>query len=791
LYKVCHYFYYIRIMRIIVLFSAIFFMAGGIFSAPLNLTGTVKELSESGSSVENAVVLLKVNDGLIAYARTLSDAAGQFTLLPGKDVPGEITPIARPVAPLLVRYASYQAMDLKGRTHSTNSLPQGIYVLLGKTESGKSVNLGTVYHRGGALKVGEVTQKEQKVRALSRLQTAAGDEVQLIVRKAGFLPTEVLINSFDENVGIVVLERDPLEARIDSVMNLMTLYDKIYQMTQPGISKDYFTGNIQLNNSTFGNDTNLYGSVLQGGDGYSDNVLNTMNNALNSYNLKIPVTYGKDMMHGAAAIVGATVFPHNIGMGATRDSALVRRACEVTAKESWAGKVDLIFGPAISVPQDERWGRTYEGFGETAELAVMMGAACIRGYQGDKYNAPWRVIATAKHYLADGSTTEGKDRGNNATITEKELREIHLPGYEAAVEQGVLSIMASFNQIGGTHQHVDKVRLTDWLKTELGFDGYVISDWQGIANSTRPGFTEDYGNQNNSPSLTSDAVRDAINAGIDLAMEPGTHTTFISLLKELVSQSAVSQDRIDDAVRRILRAKFRAGRMDNPQGVSGTGTIGNQENRAVAREAVRKSLVLLKNDGSVLPIFKNAKVFVTGSHANNHGYQCGGWTSVGNISTGWQGAGGTMSGATSIQKGIEDKVASGSMVTTAGAADVIIYATGETPYAEWKGDKSLNDLNFTDTQLATLRSQNPTKKIVVIFISGRAMVVENLLSNSDAFVAAWLPGSEGAGIADVLFGDNNFTGKLPFTWPRKLSAIPKNSTEQSDDWFPYGYGLSY
>ena len=768
-------------MRTIFLFSAIFFMAGGIFAAPLNLTGTVKALSESGASVENAVVLLKVNDNLLAYARTLSNSAGQFVLLPNKEAPGEVvTPIARPVALLPVRYASYQAMDLKGRAHSPHNLPQGIYVLLGKTESGKSVNLGTVYHRGGALKVGEVAQKEQKARVLAKLQTTAGDEVQLIVRKAGFLPKEVSISSFDEDVGVVVLERDPLEDRIDSVMALMKLDDKIYQMTQPEVA-------------TFGNGTYLYGSVLQGGTGYSNDVLNTMNTALNSYNPKIPVTYGKDMMHGAAAIVGATVFPHNIGMGATRDSALVRRACEVTAKESWAGSVDLIFGPAISVPQDERWGRTYEGFGETAELAVMMGAACIRGYQGDKYNAPWRVIATAKHYLADGSTTEGKDRGNNATITEKELREIHLPGYEAAVEQGVLSIMASFNQIGGTHQHVDKVRLTDWLKTELGFDGYIISDWQGIANSTRPGFTEDYSNpmNPNTPSLTSNAVRDAINAGIDLAMEPGTHATFISLLSGLVPQS-VSQDRIDDAVRRILRAKFRAGRMDNPRGVSGnySGTIGSQEHRAVAREAVRKSLVLLKNEGSALPISKTAKVFLTGTHANNHGYQCGGWTTVGRIGNGWQGAGGTMSGATSIQGGI-DMVAPGARVTAAAQADVIIYATGETPYAEWSGDKNLSQLNFTDTQLATLKSQNSGKKIIVVFISGRAMVVESLLSNSDAFVAAWLPGTEGAGIADVLFGDYDFEGKLPFTWPRTTSVIPINSTEQNANWFPYGYGLSY
>ena len=782
-------------MRTIFLFSAIFFMAGGIFAAPLNLTGTV--LDESGTPVENAVVLLKVNDGLIAYARTLSGSNGQFTLLPGKDAP---TPITRPAALLPVRYASYQALDLKGRTHSTNSLPQGIYVLLGKTENGKSVNLGTVYHKGGALKTGEITQKEQKARTLARLQTAAG-EIQLIVRKTGYLPKEVLINSFEENVGTVVLERDPLEARIDSVMNLMGWNDKFYQMTQPQIS---WQG---VQNSTFGNGTYLYGSVLHGGDGYSGSVLSTMSNAINSYNPKIPVTYGKDMMHGAAAIVGATVFPHNIGMGATRDSALVREACEITAKESWAGNVDLIFGPAISVPQDERWGRVYEGYGETAELAVQMGAACVRGYQGEKYNAPWRVIATAKHYLADGGTigggvnsygrNGGTDRGN-VNIEDDSLRVLHLPGYEAAVEQGVLSVMASFNQIRGVHQHIDKERLTGWLKTELGFDGYIISDWLGIGNSLSPGAT-DANNYGGGTTTDPSAIRNAINAGIDLAMEPGTESSFISGLRTLVDtisdNGSVTKARIDDAVRRILRAKFRAGRMDNPAGIRSTvinsyGNFGNTNNRDVARKAVRKSLVLLKNENNALPISKSAKVFVTGSHANDPGYQCGGWTSVGSISTGWQGAGGQMSGATSIQGGV-DIVAPGARVTSAAQADVIIYATGETPYAEWDGDRTLAQLNFSDTQLATLRNQNPTKKIVVVFISGRAMVVENLLSNSDAFVAAWLPGSEGAGIADVLFRDYDFTGKLPFTWPRTTSVIPINSTEQNANWFPYGYGLSY
>ena len=416
-----------------------------------------------------------------------------------------------------------------------------------------------------------------------------------------------------------------------------------------------------------------------------------------------------------------------------------------------------------------------------------MGAACIRGYQGTKYNAEWRVIATAKHYLADGGTQNGKDRGN-VTANDTDIRKIHFPGYEAAVEQGVLSVMVSFNQINGVHQHIDSTRITGWLKTELGFDGYIISDWQGIANSNQPGFTEcDYTNPNCGPTLTSDAVRKAINAGVDLAMEPGSHTNFISFLTTLANNGQVSDERINDAVRRILRAKFRAGRMDNPAGIGNTvkntyGDIGSQAHRDIAREAVRKSLVLLKNDNA-LPISKTAKVFVTGSHATNTGYQCGGWTGNGCETSGfsqtcygWTNTRDNIQGATSIKDGF-NKVVSNSVVNSANEASVIVYVTGEKPYAEFNGD--LQSLTFQDNlsnpNLSTLKSQNSGKKIITVFISGRAMDTNSLIGSSDAFVAAWLPGSEGAGIADVLFGDQPFTGKLPRKWGT----------------YDYGFGLSY
>ena len=274
----------------------------------------------------------------------------------------------------------------------------------------------------------------------------------------------------------------------------------------------------------------------------------------------------KDNVHGMGDVNGSTIFPHNIGLGATRDSALVRRIGESIAKEMWAAGIDLNFSPAISVPRDERWGRVYEGYGETPELAVMMGAAMVRGLQGERFNAEWRVISTAKHFLADGATDKGYDRGES-TVSDEDLKKIHLPGYEAVVEQGVLSVMASFNQIRGVHQHVDSTRLTGWLKTDLAFDGYVIADWEGIENSRTPGEAGDYSGTSVGTS-SSDAIKKSINAGIDMAMVPSSYSSFGSTLLSLVNSGGVSQARIDDAVRRILRAKFRAGRMDNPSGPS-------------------------------------------------------------------------------------------------------------------------------------------------------------------------------------------------------------------------------
>lgn len=601
------------------------------------------------------------------------------------------------------------------------------------------------------------------------------------IRKAGFLPETLSVAAVD-SLKKVVLKRDPVEHQIDSLMAKMSLEDKIGQMTQALVP-----------HVAFGN--TICGSVLQGGGAYAKDIF------AEAWNQPIPASYGKDNVHGVADVINATVYPHNIGLGATRDSALVRKIGQAVAEEMWAARIDLNFAPALSVPQDERWGRTYEGFGEKAELAVDLGSAFLRGLQGDHFDAQWRVAGTVKHFIGDGGTDKGWDRGD-VKISDKQIRELHLPPYIAAVEQGAQSVMASFNTIRGVHQHVDSLRLTGWLKTELGFDGYVIADWEGIQHSITPGNAGDYSGKKTNIS-SEEAIRRAINAGIDMAMVPSSAESFMSVLKSLVEAGKVTQSRVDDAVRRILRVKIRGGRLANPRGpakyVGVKEFIGSAEHRALAREAVQKSLVLLKNE-NVLPLAKTAGVFVTGSHADHTGLQSGGWT------LGWQGTRGEVPGATSILAGV-DQVAKGARVETLDSANTVLYVIGETPYAEWFGDfrdKDFNNKLFTTERSHTTHFESIEtnvkqikewkalgKRVVVVLIAGRPLPVTDLINAADGFVMAWLPGSAGEGVADVLFGDVKPTGKLPHTWPKNAKQIPINDGDGKKGLFPYGFGLTY
>jgi beta-glucosidase len=560
---------------------------------------------------------------------------------------------------------------------------------------------------------------------------------------------------------------------VEALLSQMTLDEKIGQMTQADMKA--------LKDGKEVHDF-LLGSVLSGADSlpkpsepatwaamydrYQSQALSTR--------LGIPILYGVDAVHGHGAVKGATIFPHNIGMGCTRDPAIVEAAARVTAREMAGTGVDWNFAPCIAVARDERWGRTYESFGETAELAESLGAASVRGFE--QASDGTAILACAKHFLADGGTLGGKDQGD-ARISEEELRAIHLPGYVAAIKAGVGSVMISYSTWNGQHMHGNKRLITDVLKGELGFQGFVVTDWQAI-DRMAPG---DY----------SQAIDIAVNAGVDMVMVPNAYRDFLMRLKALVTAGRVPQARIDDAVRRILKQKVRFKLWERPFTEAAlTAQIGAPAHREVARDAVRKSLVVLKNDKQTLPLRKEARVHLCGLRADNMGVQCGGW------SVGWRGRRGDITPGTTIRKAIE-KVVGGARIdysengAGAGNADVVVAVVGEDPYAEGSGDRAKLELLPQDLALieAVKRSGKP---LVVVLISGRPIILGDVLDAATAVVAAWLPGTEGDGVADVLYGAYKPTGKLSCSWPSNMSQVPINVGDpRYAPLFPYGYGLSW
>lgn len=561
---------------------------------------------------------------------------------------------------------------------------------------------------------------------------------------------------------------------IEQLLAQMTLDEKVGQMTQA--SRTALQG---------AEVRELYlGSVLNGGeDMLTPNTPNGWADAIDRYQMQalstrlgIPFMYGVDAVHGNAEMRGATVFPHNIGLGATRNADLIEKVGKAAAEEIAASGVRWTFAPCIAVPRNERWGRTYEGFGETPELASMAAPAAVRGLQGEKLGSPESVIACAKHFVADGATQDGVDQGD-AVISEQELRAIHLPGYAAAVKAGVGSIMASYSSWNGQRLHGQKYLITDVLKGELGFQGFVVSDWEGI-DKMGTSFKEN--------------VANAINAGVDMAMCSNGYRQFIRAVKSLVSSNRIPMSRIDDAVRRILRVKAAAGLWEHPMtNRTLAAQVGSSEHRTVGRDAVRQSMVLLKNDKKILPLKKGLRIHVAGSKANDMGAQCGGWT------VGWQGRLGAITPGTTVLAAIERAMAGGAKVTTsrdasgAAAADVVVVVVGEEPYAEMSGDRKELVLSSTD-RAAIANARKSGKPVVTVLITGRPLVIEDWLPMTDGLLVAWLPGTEGDGVADVIFGDYKPTGKLPHTWPRTMKQVPINVGDASyDPLFPYGFGLSY
>ncbi|VAH36983.1 unnamed protein product [Triticum turgidum subsp. durum] len=588
----------------------------------------------------------------------------------------------------------------------------------------------------------------------------------------------------------------PVEARVRDLLGRMTLREKAGQMAQVELSVASPRALAELG----------VGSLLNGGgrppfDGASPSdwagVVDGMQRLALSSRLAVPIIYGIDAVHGNNNVVGATIFPHSVGLGASRDAELVRKIGEATALEVRATGMHWTFAPCVAVCRDSRWGRCYESYSEDPEM-VRSFTTIVAGLQGQPpadhphgypflHSVRENVLACAKHYVGDGGTHKGINEGNTICSLD-DLERIHMKPYPDCISQGVATVMASFSQWNGEPLHASHHLLTDVLKGKLGFQGFVVSDWEGIDHLCEPRGS-DYRH----------CIAQAVNAGMDMVMIPFRFEKFLEDLVFLVETGEIPLSRIDDAVERILRVKFVSGVFEHPfSDPALLNVIGCKEHRLLAREAVRKSLVLLKNGKNrkepFLPLAKNAtRILVTGTHADNVGYQCGGWT----IS--WHGDSGKITPGTSILEAIQQSVEVETEVVydecpidatiEAGKFSYAVVVIGEVPYAESLGDRTDLSIPFNGSDLIT-RVANKVPTLVIV-ISGRPLVIEpQVLEKVDALVAAWLPGSEGMGVADCLFGDHDFVGTLPVTWFRYDDQLPINiGGANYDPLFPFGYGL--
>jgi beta-glucosidase len=588
-----------------------------------------------------------------------------------------------------------------------------------------------------------------------------------------------------------------VEERVADLISRMSLEEKIGQMTliekgsiQPQAVTDYFIG-----------------GVLSGGGGYpTPNTAESWLEMVNAYQeaalatpLAIPMIYGVDAVHGHNNVYGAVIFPQNIGLGASRNAELVQQIGRITALEMIATGIYWNYAPILSVPQDIRWGRAYEAYGENTELVTELSTAMLIGLQGDDISAPHSVLGTPKHYVGDGGATWGTspfgilniDRGETM-VDEETLRRIHLPPYIDAIEAGAKSIMTSYSSWDGINMHGQTYLIQEVLRGELGFDGFIVSDWEAIDVLGETYY---------------ESVVASVNAGVDMVMVPYDYVKFTTALNEAVENGDVSLERIDEAVNYILRVKFELGLFETPFGDETLlDLVGSDEHRAVAREAVSQSLVLLKNEDDLLPLSSDlGTVFITGEGADDIGIQSGGWTIE------WQGTTGVRSTiGTTIIEAIQQSVSEDTKIVYNKAglfdkqvdengeliiADLGIAVISERPYTEYMGDNALINIPRSDL-MALERLSRQSERVLVIVVSGRPVMITDQLLDADAMVAVWLPGTEALGITDVLFGERDFVGQLSYTWPRTLSQIPFDfealPTEGCDaPLFPYGYGLTY
>ena len=597
------------------------------------------------------------------------------------------------------------------------------------------------------------------------------------------------------------VKKDPkIERKVSELLAKMTLEQKIAQMIQPEIRditvedmRRYGFGSYLNGGGAFPNN-NKHSSVKDWVDLAEAMYQASVDDSLDG--IKIPTMWGTDAVHGHNNVIGATLFPHNIGLGAANNPDLIVKIAEVTAKEVMATGIDWVFAPTVATVRDDRWGRTYEGYSEDPEIVKEYAAAIVHGLQGtqgDNFLGDDRVISTVKHFVGDGGTVKGDDQGNNID-SELDLFNIHSQGYVGGLTAGAQSVMASFNSWNGEKIHGNKYLLTDVLKDKMGFDGFVVGDWNGHGQIK---------------GCSNHDCPQAVNAGLDVYMVPTD--AWKPLMENTIKQvraGVIPMSRIDDAVTRILRVKFRAGLFDkaspaNRPYANNTELIGHAEHREVAKQAVRESLVLLKNNHNMLPLYPKQNILIAGDAANNIGKQSGGWTIT------WQGTNNENAdfpGGSSIYDGLAEQIkAAGGKVTLSedgsfeNKPDVAIVVFGEEPYAEGHGDKENLVYQQDDKRDLALLKRLKAQGIPVIsvFISGRPLWVNPELNASDAFVAAWLPGSEGDAVADVLLTDksgkvqNDFKGKLSFSWPSHPSKPVNRYDADYEPLLPYGFGLQY
>ena len=604
------------------------------------------------------------------------------------------------------------------------------------------------------------------------------------------LESEVLQPRSLENAPRYLDSKVPNEARITSLLSYMTIEEKVGQMAL-----------VEKNSIQNIDDVATYGlgAVLSGAgakpedntvEGWSTMVTSFINASLKS-RLSIPIVYGVDAIHGHSNMPGATVFPHFIGLGATKNPSLVEAVARATAEELKATHINWSFSPTLDMPHDIRWGRTYETFPDDPKLVAQLGVAYLKGLQKKSASstASVFVMGTPKHFVSAGGMEWGSSSNRNFKIdqgvtppNQNMLRTEYLLPFKDVVHAGPQSVMVGLNSWGEVKLSESKYLITNILKGGLGFDGFTVSDWYGVYEISG---SEYY------------AAVTAINAGIDMVMLPFDYKSFIQNVVRAVEKGDISETRIDDAVRRILRAKFALGLFNKKETEISDEVIGSVEHRTLARDAVAESLVLLKNEGSVLPLRESVKhIRVAGNSAHNIGRQVGAWTVE------WQGMEGNhLAGATSILDGIRARAGTtttieydplGNFSLDGTIADVGIAIVGEKPYAEGWGDREYPILDAEDLD-AIKKLQATSKKVVVIIVSGRPLFITNEISSWDAVVEAWLPGSEGEGVADVLFGDKPFVGTLPLPWPHHSEQLPIDThgvtADKTPVLFPRNFGL--